>query len=327
MPVVQIEGVGNVQFPETMTEQDIGAAAHKLYTSAGAKSIEQNPPAAAGAPHPPTSGYESVPEERTEAGHKAAIQKRESEEGPVGQVGIGLAKAGGSIPFAQSVPKLLSGDTENEDLTAHGKLQTLGKVGGFGAMIGPSLVTAPVATVGAMGTGLLGQQIGKHGSKLLGASENASDVYGDVGGVAGGMLGSKVPKVLNEGRFGRLVDVAKKEGHIPILGKVQPYAEAWKTPGMSEGAPLPLNPEMQGEAAANLRALKQRGMTAPASPAPIPPSSFRSPMREFGKRLVVTPEEAAQRDQIQRIATRLAKERGMQYAGGMKPLGKKIPVE
>jgi hypothetical protein len=42
--VVQIEGVGNVQFPDSMSDADIGQAAHKLYTGAAAAKIQANPP-------------------------------------------------------------------------------------------------------------------------------------------------------------------------------------------------------------------------------------------------------------------------------------------
>ena len=31
-PVVEIEGVGNVEFPASMSEAEINQAAHKLYT-------------------------------------------------------------------------------------------------------------------------------------------------------------------------------------------------------------------------------------------------------------------------------------------------------
>jgi hypothetical protein len=44
-PVVEIEGVGNVEFPSSMSEAEINQAAHKLYTGAAAKGIEANPPA------------------------------------------------------------------------------------------------------------------------------------------------------------------------------------------------------------------------------------------------------------------------------------------
>jgi len=43
-------------------------------------------------------------------------------------------------------------------------------------------------------------------------------------------------------------------------------------------------------------------------------------------RLVLTPEEAAAQEQMQRIATQRASERGMQYAGGMKPAPGKISM-
>jgi hypothetical protein len=42
--IVDIEGVGHVEFPDGMKPEEISAASHRLYTGAGAKSIEQNPP-------------------------------------------------------------------------------------------------------------------------------------------------------------------------------------------------------------------------------------------------------------------------------------------
>ena len=45
--IVQITGVGNVQFPDSMTPDQVNAAAHNLYTKAGAQQIAANPPSAA----------------------------------------------------------------------------------------------------------------------------------------------------------------------------------------------------------------------------------------------------------------------------------------
>lgn len=42
--IVQIPGVGNVQFPASMSPDQISQASHKLYTDAGAKAIAANPP-------------------------------------------------------------------------------------------------------------------------------------------------------------------------------------------------------------------------------------------------------------------------------------------
>lgn len=47
--VVQIEGVGNVQFPDTMSDDEVGQASHKLYTGAAAQKISSSPP---GVPRP-----------------------------------------------------------------------------------------------------------------------------------------------------------------------------------------------------------------------------------------------------------------------------------
>lgn len=47
---------------------------------------------------------------------------------------------------------------------------------------------------------------------------------------------------------------------------------------------------------------------------------------KLGGRLVLTPEEAQQASQIQKIAKVRASQRGMQYAGGMRPSGAKIAV-
>lgn len=48
------------------------------------------------------------------------------------------------------------------------------------------------------------------------------------------------------------------------------------------------------------------------------------PRGKLGGRLVLTPEEAQQAEKIQEIAKRRASERGMQYAGGMRPSGGKV---
>ena len=42
--VVEIPGVGNVEFPDSMSDAEVSQAAHRLYTNAGAQAISQNPP-------------------------------------------------------------------------------------------------------------------------------------------------------------------------------------------------------------------------------------------------------------------------------------------
>jgi hypothetical protein len=152
---------------------------------------------------PPTK-FEAVPEEQTVEGHKKAVYAREDAEGPVGQVAIGLAKAGGTLakPVDDAI-KVAVGDTDPTDYTeARGGLQTAGKVTGIAGAIVPAAVEAPVATALGMGTGMLGFHVGKKAGEKLGLNDQQSELLGDIfgllGGAAGGYGGAKLqPKVSN----------------------------------------------------------------------------------------------------------------------------------
>ena len=89
-------------------------------------------------------------------------------------------------------------------------------------------MTAPGATVGGIALGTGGQMVGKYGAKALGASDDWSDVAGDVTGAAAGYAGAKggglVDKISSSFRY-------KPPTSIPVpfgLGKFEttnPYEE------------------------------------------------------------------------------------------------------
>jgi len=61
----------------------------------------------------------------------------------------------------------------------------------FAAFMGPvALVDAPAATLAGTAGAIVGGAIGKGGAKAVGASEDASNVVGDIGALAGGGLGA-----------------------------------------------------------------------------------------------------------------------------------------
>lgn len=95
---------------------------------------------------------------------------------------------------------------------------------------------APVATAVALGTGAAGQMAGKEGAKALGASEDQSDLAGDIGGLAGGYGGAKVGKV-PIGRIartgGKLAMGAAED--IPLVRQAAKVGKYW-----NETAPEPV---------------------------------------------------------------------------------------
>ncbi len=62
----------------------------------------------------------------------------------------------------------------------------------FAPLIGPSLIAAPLATVGGLALGAAGQFAGKKAGEAAGLTPDQSDVAGDVGALAGGYAGSKL---------------------------------------------------------------------------------------------------------------------------------------
>jgi hypothetical protein len=115
-------------------------------------------------------------------------------------------------------------------------------------------------------------------------------------------------------------------------GFVDPGAPLPEVPPRYPGAPLPAKPPAAVMQARGLSAgARPPEMTSgvlgripvvPSEPEPVP----FSPKGKMGGRYVLTPEEVKQAEAIQKIALQRARERGMQYAAGMKPSGAKIPT-
>jgi hypothetical protein len=112
-----------------------------------------------------------------------------------------------------------------------------------------------------------------------------------------------------------------------------------RIPGRDVGLDLPTYPRITQPERPSPAVMQARGLGtggyAPAEPssalARIPATGAQPdtslavrPQGRIGGRLVLTPEEIAQAEQTQKIATKRARERGMQYAGGMRPSGGKI---
>jgi hypothetical protein len=227
----------------------------------------------------------------------------------IGQVGAGLKDIGqGNI-------------TKGAHETLSGGMNALTPAAGF----------VPMGTLarGAVG-GMLGSKTASGTVGLMGGGEDAQDLAGDVGGIAGGYGATR--NVPMNGRLSRMIDVTKQEAHIPFLGRVQRYANAWKEPVLREGAPLPANPESIGEGAANLRGLKARG--AAQSPfavnkmtggPPASPDAIHGTLANPKGRMVLTPAEVQATEHMQKLATIRARQNGMQYAAGMRPAAGKVP--
>lgn len=107
---------------------------------------------------------------------------------------------------------------------------------------------APAATAVALGSGAVGQTVGKEGAKALGATEDQSDLAGDITGIGAGYGASKLP-------VGRVASVAGKLAKgtledIPGVRQAGKISQYWKE-SQPTGTPLvsdvPLGPEPQPE--------------------------------------------------------------------------------
>jgi hypothetical protein len=225
---------------------------------------------------------------------------------------------------------------------------------------------APLAVARAGAGGYVGSKLARSGSEALGASPDQADVASDIGGIAGGygageplnriarpVLSRVTPKqvgqavggtggaVAGHGTLsapgvyygartgGKIIEgvLGKARAGAPIMRPVEP------PPGVLHGPESPPRELLQGrvlteggrippEPAAGLGKIPVREMPAESI---AKPSTVK--IGKPGTRLVLSPEEAQSADQIQRIATTRASQRGMQYAGGMRPPGRKIPTE
>jgi hypothetical protein len=95
---------------------------------------------------------------------------------------------------------------------------------------------APVATGAAMVTGAAGQQVGKRGSQALGATEDQSDLIGDITGLASGYGASKV------GPYIKPVAGALAKGYAKKIIP-QEAVDAYQAVKATRNQPAPVPPE------------------------------------------------------------------------------------
>jgi hypothetical protein len=156
--------------------------------------------------------------------------------------------------------------------------------------------------LGAAAGGALGHTTGIPGGATLGA------------GVGYAVGKDVLPSLRIPGEQFGLQKPVYPGAHLPEA----PPIEVIKARGLAVGGHIPEDP------AAGLGGIPLRGIPS------LEPEAAKSSVVKIGKpggRLILSPEEAQSADQIQKIATRRASQRGMQYAAGMRPAGRKIPIE
>ena len=192
-------------------------AKYHIQTDGGTFEVETDEPSAPPAPAVP--GMRGMP---LPGMPKAPLPKNEfgqSELSGGSQIGIkrGLTSAErekvkpalGSQTFATGMDQLMTGEDEGQpgrnplDVRLGGAAKA---IGGFGAaaspaLIGPSLMAAPAATLGSLAGGVAGSAALGGGSRLLGAPEGVSEALGLAGGVAGGIPGARIPEAFRADPF------------------------------------------------------------------------------------------------------------------------------
>ncbi len=182
-------------------------------------------------------------------------------------------------------------------------------ISGAGAATLPAMpfvaAAAPVPLAKAVAGGYLGSKVGSTGAELLGATPDQADVAGDIGGIAGGYGANKVP-----------------------LSRVMKMGGAFAR-GAAENAPL-IGKPLRGGLKAAVRSW--RGSAPPVIEGDTPQlTSGGSLIQQMGGkpvetitekpsgRLVLSPDEVQAETRQMTLAKKLASQRGMQYAAGMKP--------
>jgi hypothetical protein len=128
----------------------------------------------------------------------------------------------------------------------------------FVAAVAPGVVARAIAAGGA------GQYVAKKGAQALGATEDQSDLAGDVGGLAGGYGAGKAPAGRIASTIGKVAKGTIED--IPGVRQVGKVADYWK-----ESAPAPIypgapNPETPPDELRQATALF-RGSSSPQDPA------------------------------------------------------------
>lgn len=194
MPKVTIPGVGEVDFPDTMSGDEINIAAKHVHDET-VKPFDvkaQNATMRANMDKQAGAGKQDLLADFATAG-------------PLGDVSEGLNK----------------GHEGNYAGAAHGIVKGVSKVLAPAAL--PAMAAAPAAAVGGLMLGAVGDYGGRKAASLVTDNPDYQDVAGDVGGlvggIAGGAAGSKVGAVAGPALEARAVRLGKMDpntrSHIP----------------------------------------------------------------------------------------------------------------
>ena len=156
-------------------------------------------------------------------------------------------------------------------------------------------------------------------ARKMGGSEGGAEVYRDATRQNIPYAGEEIP-----GENPRYRDATKL--NVPYAGEDIPDneggAEVYRD-ATRQNIPY-AGEEIPGE---NPRYRDATKLNVPYAGEDIPDNPAPAKIARPNSRLIKTPDEFQSGDQIQRIAKTRASERGMQYAAGMRPGGRKIPIE
>jgi hypothetical protein len=143
--------------------------------------------------------------------------------------------------------------------------------------------------------------------------EIGGEIGAGAGALFGGGLAARGLEVPSRGYLGELL--WGKKAPIPEAGSIEEAQLARRNIPLTQVSKIPLGPQPPPGQGQLLGTAAQPGSTVGESVAGTQPRS-----------LIYTPEEAQSEAQMQAIAERRAKERGMQFAGGMTPReGRSVP--
>jgi len=276
---------------------------------------------------------------------------RQSAPVPTGSAATDFANSGGSYLMQQpgenyeqfqqraikagqnTTPEQIAAEHESNKAKVPGTIGAALTAGAVSPVGLASAISAPAATIGAIGGGAIGEPVGRSIVRGLGGGETAQNWGGLGGGLAGSVGGGMLGEPVQEG-IGRLLHT--REGKITPAIPTLPAALGQSIPKVLDT----VFPEPELEKIGRLqtqarridpyetaRAQKAQGIPV-GKPSPFgPPSEEGVPggLPRSSDRLVLLPSEARASNVLQDLATQRASQRGMQYAAGMRPVGNNIP--
>jgi hypothetical protein len=215
-------------------------------------------------------------------------------------------------PNQQAMPAEMRPEVNSNLLTAASL--TTPMVGG--AMEGvPGIMRAGRGLIGAGVGGGLGEGAGSRLGGLFG--ETGKKVGGTIGAVGGSLLGGGLAGGLERNPATSAQSMRGEPGSVKALPfGMQRFIPESMVPKGEIGTPTNPGPFANLPARMPSSSLRNAASAAPSGESSV--AGTRS--------LVLTPSEAQSESVMQRIATKRASERGMQFAGGMTPReGRKVP--